>query len=323
MIKESQLMLTKKWMGVITLMVMVLLVACGGEEIEPTAVPVVEDVETAVSETEIEESEPMNMGERQSSPEGRYSFMPVDGYGWEVAKGQTYMANDDGTIMLSVVGVPTNDSSAETIMADFIDGMATAGSGVLERGVESTITVDGVEGTAVNLTGNLFGSPMDGQAILVKPTDDWAIFALAMGNVEENDARWRESGQPLFMTVLESMAFLDETAVSELSTASGADLCAVATDPTYGYSQENPVQVGGGETDGVARATAFLDNLVDPVGISVTYTHVDGDNTLEVYELLSPLADDPISLYIDVDNYAELMAPAGFSCEAAFSISAP
>jgi len=320
MIKESQLMLAKKWMGVITLMVMVLLVACGGEEIEPTAVPVVEDVETAVSETE---SEPMNMEERQSSLEGRYSFMPVNGYGWEVAKGQTYMANDDGTIMLSVVGVPANDSSAEAIMADFIDGMATAGSGVLEPGVESTITVDGVEGTAINLTGNLFGSPMDGQAILVKPTDDWAIFALAMGNVEENDARWRESGQPLFMTVLESMAFLDETAVSELLASSGGDLCAIAIDPTYGYSQENPVQVGGGEADGVTRATTFLDNLVDPVGISVTYTHVDGDTTLEVYELLSPLADEPINLYIDVDNYGELMAPAGFSCEAAFSISAP
>ena len=164
---------------------------------------------------------------------------------------------------------------------------------------------------------------MEGQAILVKPTTDWAIFALAMGNVEENNARWRESGQPLFMSVLESMAFLDETAVAELLTVSGGDLCVVATDPTYGYSQDNPVQVGGGDANGAARATVFLDNLVDPVGIPVSYTHVDGDTALDVYEIVSPLASEPINLYIDVDNYAELMAPAGFSCEAAFSISAP
>jgi hypothetical protein len=315
-------MLTKKWMGVIALMVMVVLVACGGEEIEPTAVPVVEDAKTAVSEAEPAESEPINMVDRQSSAAGRYSFMPVDGYGWEVAEGQTFMTNDDGTIMLSVVGVPANDGSAEAILADFIGGMATAGSGILERGVESTITVDGVEGTAVNLTGDLFGSPVQGQAILVKPTDDWAIFALAMGNVEENDARWRESGQPLFMTVLESILFLDETAVADLA-ATADDLCPIATDPTYGYSQDNPVQVGGDETD---RA-AYLDNLVDPVGIPVSYTYADsesyGGSTLSVYELSSPLAEKPVNLYIDEHLSAELMAPVGFSCAAAFTISAP
>lgn len=311
-------MLTKKWMGVVALMVMVLLVACSGEEIEPTAVPVVEDVETAVAEAEAVETEPLNMEDRQSSLTGRYSFMPVDGYGWEVAEGQTFIANDDGTIMLSIVGVPANDSSAEEIMVDFVSGMASAGSGVLEPGVESKMMVDGVEGAVVNLTGDLFGSPVEGQAILMKPTADWAVFALAIGNVEENAARWRQSGQPLFMTVLESMLFLDETAVSALPTTTD-DLCPVATDPTYGYSQDNPVPVGSDEAD----HTAYLNNLVDPVGIPVSYIFVDsesyGDSTLSVYELSSPLAEEPINLYIDEEHTAELMAPTGFSCAAAFA----
>ena len=312
--------------NLIVLLLLLILTACGETSPEPTAttepsptiMPTATIVETAVS--------PAETGDRQFAPMGRYSFQPVDGYDWEVADGQTFMADNSGSIMISVVGVPANDGTPEMIMEDFISGMAAAGSGALERGEESLIVIDGVEATAVNLSGDLFGSPMEGQAILVLPTDDWAIFTLAMGNLTEDEAQWDEVGQPAFMELLGSMEFLDETAVVELLAAGGGS-CLVAADPTYGYSQDNPIQVGGDAENDSARATAYLDNLIDPVGIPVTYSLAGsspyGDTVLSIYEISSPMVEETINLYIDHYNYSELMAPVGFSCDAAFPISAP
>ena len=321
----------KRWTVLTILAGLLLLAACGEtspEPVEPTAIAdsaVVDEPaeETAVSE-EVVEIEDRNG--RQFVPIGHYSFEPVEGYEWEIADAQVFMTDPDGSIMVSVVGVPTNGNTPEEIMSDFVGGMALAGSGELERGEESLIVIDGVDATAVNLNGNLFGSPMEGQAVLMQPTDDWAIFTLAMGNLSDNEAQWSAIGQPLFTNLLESMEFLDETAVAELLAADNGS-CPIATDPTYGYSEDNPVQIGGDAENDSARAITYLDNLVDPVGIPVTYSLAGsapyGDTVISIYEINSPMVEETVKLYIDQYNYSELMAPVGFSCEQAFPISAP
>ena len=83
---------------------------------------------------------------------------------------------------------------------------------------------------------------------------------------------------------------------------------------------------GDAEND-ATRLTAYLDTLVDPVGIPVTYNLAGsspyGDTVLSIYEIISPMADEPVNLYIDEYSYSELMAPAGFNCPAPFPIDAP
>ncbi len=322
----------KKWIVLMIMSVLLLLAACGETSPEPTTEPVeptaIVESETAVEP--VEEGAVVAVEEtngRQFVPMGHYSFEPVEAYQWEIADAQMFMANQDGSIMISVVGVPANENTPEMIMEDFISGMEETGSGTLERGEESVIVIDGVDATAVNLSGDLFDSPMEGQAVLVQPTEDWAIFMLALGSLSENEAQWSEIGQPLFTDMLGTMEFLDKTAVAEQLVASSDEQCPIAIDPTYGYSEDNPVRVGDGAENGSARATAYLDNLIDPVGIPITYRLSDssphGDDVISIYEIGSPMVEEMINLYIDQHNYSELMAPVGFSCEQAFPISAP
>ena len=101
-------------------------------------------------------------------------------------------------------------------------------------------------------------------------------------------------------------------------------VCPISTDPTYGYTLENPIRVGGDFFTGVERQRAYLDNLRGPNGERFTYNRRGStpglDSILDIYELYG-LAD-VVVLYVDLYKYEELMAPVGLTCAGKF-ISAP
>ena len=102
----------------------------------------------------------------------------------------------------------------------------------------------------------------------------------------------------------------------------GIDLKLMSEDPTYGYSEKNPIKVGGKEeTDGPKAEREYLDSILDRNGKPIKYERLgsggqspDG-NILDIYEVT--LADGTkIRLWIDMyhakNKPAKQPAPVGF-----------
>jgi hypothetical protein len=114
-----------------------------------------------------------------------------------------------------------------------------------------------------------------------------------------------------------------EPTVSEQSSSTGA--CVISTDNTYGYTQENPIKVGGDAFDGPPRERAFLDNLLGPNGEKISYDRTGslafGDTILDAFEIT--VLNQSLILYIDEYAFSEPQAPVGFTCLSAFPLTAP
>ncbi len=101
--------------------------------------------------------------------------------------------------------------------------------------------------------------------------------------------------------------------------------CPIATDETYGYSESNPIRVGGDFISGVSRERAYLDHLRGPNGETLSYERQGSlpsvDTILDIYNVTGPGVDE--ILYVDLYNYLELQAPVGFTCDGPFPLSPP
>jgi len=104
-----------------------------------------------------------------------------------------------------------------------------------------------------------------------------------------------------------------------------AGACAVSTDSTYGYTQENPIRTGGDWMDGPARERMYLDNLLGPNGESITYERLQslesGDTILDLYEVKT--GGNTYLLYLDEYSFSEPLAPVGLTCAGDFGLAAP
>ena len=102
-------------------------------------------------------------------------------------------------------------------------------------------------------------------------------------------------------------------------------ICVISTDDTYGYTQENPIKVGGDDFGGPPRERAFLDNLLGPNGEKISYERIGsmdfGDTILDAFDITG--LGKKVTLYIDEYSYTEPQAPVGFTCLSAFPLTAP
>ena len=99
-----------------------------------------------------------------------------------------------------------------------------------------------------------------------------------------------------------------------------------ASDETYGYTQKNPINVGGVVDEvGPAMERKFLNQLAGPNGEEISYNRTSsccsfdtprgfmGSGLLDVYEITYDGLDAPITLYINMYDYEEPMIPVGFT----------
>lgn len=102
-------------------------------------------------------------------------------------------------------------------------------------------------------------------------------------------------------------------------------LTEVSTDKKYGYSEENPIKVGGlDKSGGPKEERKFLNALTGPNGEDVTYNRINscchfesergmfGMGLLDVYEVKWVGLKKPKILYINMYDYGQLKAPYGF-----------
>ena len=102
-----------------------------------------------------------------------------------------------------------------------------------------------------------------------------------------------------------------------------------STDETYGYTESNPIMVGGTkEKEGVQNEIRFLKALVGPLGSPVIYKRLGsccmfytenanisndgiGRGMLDIYEVMHDGLDSPVKLYFNMYDSDVLKVPVG------------
>lgn len=103
-------------------------------------------------------------------------------------------------------------------------------------------------------------------------------------------------------------------------------LTEVSTNPTYGLSEKNPIQVGGVEkNEGPINERRFLNALAGPNGERISYYRAGsccpvksknglmGMAMLDNYRVTWEGSKDTVSIFINMYDYGELKAPVGFT----------
>lgn len=249
--------------------------------------------------------------------DGGFSLRVPAGYDADIEGRQAFISDERGTLIISFAGVDTADSPDE-IIDDFLNELGSSGDGEFIKGESDTITVDGLEGIAYEVTGSLFGSPLKGKTFVVEISAFHHLFGLAISNTSRDENRWENHGSEVFDAVLATIEFIESQPPS-------GDACPISTDETYGYTKENAIRVGNGGDlfNGPAREREYLDNLRGPNGERIAYERqgslMSGDVILDAY-LIQGLST-PVVLYIDMYNFEELRAPVGFTCTGPFNLS--
>ena len=267
----------------------------------------------------------LTLGKAQVVAAGGFSFQPVSGYDANVKNGNVNITDKNGRLIIALSGVTTFDGSqsAEEVMTQYMDAVAKAGSGELKQGTPYTITLDGVSGVAVDVTGTLFDKPLQGQSIIVMPGKSQFLYALAVSNTGANKQQWEIEGRRVFEALLDSIKFVKPAASTSTGTVKSA--CPVSTDKTFGYTKANPIKVGGGDFGGPPREREYLDTLRGPNGEELTYDRLGSlpfDSTiLDIYEIKG--LKQTATLYVDEYSYTDPVAPAGFTCASSFTLTPP
>jgi len=103
-------------------------------------------------------------------------------------------------------------------------------------------------------------------------------------------------------------------------------LTSISDDDSYGYTEKNPVKVGGVKnSEGPTNERRFLNALLGPDNELVKYHRVGsccpfdspnglmGGGMLDRYEVTYEGLNKPIILYINMYDYGVLLAPKGFT----------
>ena len=112
---------------------------------------------------------------------------------------------------------------------------------------------------------------------------------------------------------------------AELLDANTFKLIGVSDDGTYGYTEKNPIKVGGSVQGGAANERRYLNALLGPNGEKIEYVRrgsccmfktpngISGTGLLDAYEVKYAGLDKPIVLYVNMYDYGYLKAPKGFT----------
>jgi len=260
------------------------------------------------------------LGDPQRVEPGGFLFQAVSGFRAEIQASQATLRNPDVSISITLAGAPAegDTQSLQSTLDNFLNNVAKDASN-FKASESYPVTVGGAEGLAVDISGELFGDEITGKIVVVSPENEQFFFAFGFATNGPAGNHWEDEGSPAFEAVLSSIQFFEP--VSDVN----ADSCPISEDETYGYTEANPIRVGGGDFDGPPRERAYLDNLRGPNGEPISYSRLNsfesGDTILDRYEIT--VLEESVTLYLDEYNYTEPQAPIGFTCAGEFPLMAP
>lgn len=116
-----------------------------------------------------------------------------------------------GTFVVSLNGRTyiASEYTMESFLDVYIDEIASRG-GTFIQSVPYEIMIDGMNGTAVNITGIFLDDPIAGKAFVISPRKNFIVFGLGMSNLTANKNEWAETGSNVFETLLASIEFKAE-----------------------------------------------------------------------------------------------------------------
>lgn len=256
--------------------------------------------------------------------EGGYSVQKPNLYGVESDGPFTFIADKDFSVSMIVFGSPnyTDGGAAEEIAEDFISISFERADGEYEIESTESILIDGHEGLYYELSGTLLEEEVRGNAFVALTDSNQLVFGL--GTIRKSGVEpsiWEATAPETFRAIAESIKFL----TGDEAVESGTTSCEISSDPTYGLTEENPVQVGGGAFNGPSRSRAYFDHLRGPNGEELTYSRVGSNPTengiVDIYRIEG--AGEEVTIYIDGYTFSDLFAPANFTCMGPFPIAEP
>ncbi len=246
-----------------------------------------------------------------------FSLQIPTALGFEVTNKILGVYDQEETFLASFMRAPYdgNSNSLEDVIDNYFKAIEERGA-TFTRTEATPVTIGGVRGVSVEVTGILSDRAVEGRAVAVEPVEDSVFFAIGVSNLNSGPDVWDATGSFYFEAMLNSVEFV------EVQNRGG---CSISEDKTYGYTEENPVRVGGDFLEGPARERAYLDNLLGPNGEILSYerngSFTSGDTILDEYHITGP--DIDVVLYLDEYRYEPLQAPYGFTCVGEFRLSAP
>lgn len=99
----------------------------------------------------------------------------------------------------------------------------------------------------------------------------------------------------------------------------------IATSPTYGYTEKEPILVGGVVHEGPARSRKFVSSLRGPNGEAIKYRRLGsccpfetsnselGSGLLDKYELTYEGLAEPLVIYVNMYDPGVVMIPQGLT----------
>lgn len=232
----------------------------------------------------------------------------------EVNKSQIIVGNEERTLTISFASDSLDSGDTlEDVLNSYLRSLENRGF-TFTRSDPAEIKVDGAPGILIDLTATADQLNFEGQALAVSPRAGFVLFGLGLSKINSDPESWKTTGQAAFNTLLESLKFTET-----------GGTCPISTDETYGYTEQNPIRVGGDFVSGVSRQRAYLDHLLGPNGESLSYERQgslpSGDTILDIYNITGSGINE--TLYVDLYSFSELYAPVGFTCEGPFPLSAP
>jgi len=121
------------------------------------------------------------------------------------------LSDKGGELIISLNGKPYIASvyTLESFLGKYIVEVAARG-GSFQQSDPYEISVDGMSGIGIDLTGNFLNDPMAGKAVAISPGKDFIIFGLGMSNLGTHKNGWVESGSAIFEALIASIKFNEE-----------------------------------------------------------------------------------------------------------------
>ena len=257
---------------------------------------------------------------------GMYSFEPVttwDASGVPLAvrikDTRATLSNAEETLFFSLASEPATPGSTTQVCLDTILQRMAADLSDLQSSETSPITTQAGTGLQVQLQAKVFSQTSVGALQVIQVNQRcFSLFGLATSDDSAN--LWDKSGAPIFNQLQQSVRFLEPSQLM---------YCDVAKDVSYGITPNNPIRTGNTNLyDGRTRQETYLLTLRGPNYKEVFFTRLapefnDLDVIVDPYLVEYAGIEQAITLYFDMNTYEPLFAPQGFTCEAAFPISAP
>jgi hypothetical protein len=121
------------------------------------------------------------------------------------------LSDSQATFIVSINGTAyiASEYTMESFLSKYVDEIA-AREGAFIHSTPYEIEIDGVNGTAFNISGVFLDTPIAGKAFVISPRENFVVFGLGMSNLTTNKNEWAETGSDVFETLIASIKFKEE-----------------------------------------------------------------------------------------------------------------